>query len=928
VNIKEPRICRVAPIVDNMATTMQSTGAVELLVAPDELVVRRQEAKSEGRDSQQDSASRKTTSPANSSPLALSSPVAARPELVTKGLIAAPFPDSDEEEDFTNGLTGLTHQLKQFARSEVHPAVSLKVARGRQLLAESGILEDLKQMRQVHRPRPVSAQAQKTRGPQHVARPATAKSHNREKPASSRLPVHVERKRKISPLYNESWQSTHAQLSRFTNKSMQSLSRPLAHRIPAKKQGGISSAPELDDSGHAFGPRKPDIRPASAPPDGVRLDMDVLRRFSESEQGTIPTPGVSSNIVSPSLLNSHQSFAAAGLSSLDMLTAKEFANIPIQKLIPTLFSEDVVQKPHLGQLWKASQAMVENKQAKSMQGAMRKLTQDWTCRRGQWNTRSWSTFGAESKTDSLWFGKKGKGIQALAKDPATQPPVDFELACIMKKLGKNLRYKMWTALGIRSAEQILTMHNKDFELHGFCEFDRKLLRREAAKIAAQGDRPTRIRTRLVKAISTKFSGDASLFVQNLKGLFQATGGPGNRMLAQHMFNSLHEAQIIDADLLRESAYLQTALQIQNQSRPQLSPLGSPLPIYSSHIHEYEGSEAYASVSRKASSPLPAHESFSGTNEDELSLEDCLRMFWLVEDPPGSGAYTFQVPPVPNIDHEIKIMSKMSQDFNVTPRSHAGTFISAMSPNVTSKSLDHDTHAHDPVIPTPLNSVKTSYFRILEDYLNDGLKGESDTNQGAQWLDMSKLCIFVESCTALRNQGRPSISLRGTGQRYSNLALEVVQAIEQLQLEKDLLFVDNNIMDHKSLVSAASRRGAKAWAEKRASEIKQGDGSWPRYPRFGAFEVWAFLPDVAEPTCIFSKFAEKRFPTKNEVISRLADVLKMEMKEIAPFCEYVAPPKKPEVCPNCEMGILREARCTWCGAMKHERKNARIFRSRN
>ena len=105
MNIKEPRICRVAPIVDIMATTMQSTGAVELLVAPDELVVRRQEAKSEGRDSQQDSASRKTASSARSSPLALSSPLAARPELVSKGLIAAPFPESDEEEeDFENGL--------------------------------------------------------------------------------------------------------------------------------------------------------------------------------------------------------------------------------------------------------------------------------------------------------------------------------------------------------------------------------------------------------------------------------------------------------------------------------------------------------------------------------------------------------------------------------------------------------------------------------------------------------------------------------------------------------------------------------------------------------------------------------------------------------------------------------------------------------
>lgn len=32
-----------------------------------------------------------------------------------------------------------------------------------------------------------------------------------------------------------------------------------------------------------------------------------------------------------------------------------------------------------------------------MKGAMQKLTDDWTWRRGQWNSRSWSVFGADSK---------------------------------------------------------------------------------------------------------------------------------------------------------------------------------------------------------------------------------------------------------------------------------------------------------------------------------------------------------------------------------------------------------------------------------------------------------------------------------------------------------------------------------------------------
>lgn len=43
---------------------------------------------------------------------------------------------------------------------------------------------------------------------------------------------------------------------------------------------------------------------------------------------------------------------------------------------------------------------------------------------------------------------------------------------------------------------------------------------------------------------------------------------------------------------------------------------------------------------------------------------------------------------------------------------------------------------------------------------------------------------------------------------------------------------------------------------------------------GGTKVWALLPGVAEPRCIFSKVTEKRFPSKNEVISRLVDALKV------------------------------------------------------
>ena len=150
------------------------------------------------------------------------------------------------------------------------------------------------------------------------------------------------------------------------------------------------------------------------------------------------------------------------------------------------------------------------------------------------------------------------------------------------------------------------------------------------------------------------------------------------------------------------------------------------------------------------------------------------------------------------------------------------------------------------------------------------------------MDMQKLSVVIEACTLVRDDGRTRLSLRGTGKRYATLALEVVQAIEQLRWETpepnsgqwvEPAFVDTNVMDHQSLVCAGARRGARTWAEKRAAEIKQADGNWPNFPRIGAFEVWAFLPGVAEPACIFSKVREKRFPSKEEIVRKMTHLLR-------------------------------------------------------
>ena len=116
------------------------------------------------------------------------------------------------------------------------------------------------------------------------------------------------------------------------------------------------------------------------------------------------------------------------------------------------------------------------------------------------------------------------------------------------------------------------------------------------------------------------------------------------------------------------------------------------------------------------------------------------------------------------------MSKISQEFNLTPRNPVKqSLASGLHVNGTAA---NDTGLYDPIHPPLLNSLEASYARAKDE--QDFSLGLSDTNQGAPWLDMSRLCVFVEACNAVRNQGRPCISLRGTGERYSHLALEVVQ----------------------------------------------------------------------------------------------------------------------------------------------------------
>jgi hypothetical protein len=320
-----------------------------------------------------------TEKPKKISPVLERQPSEARPDLVARGLIAEPYDDSTDEEERPQTTASIDSQLQLFLQKDVHPAIGLKVAQGRKMLAESGVLDDLLQMRNAHCPRAVTTHHRKAA---HTgSKPICQAQNDRRRPASAarRLPSHVVRQRELSPLYNQAWQEKNVGDPRFTINSIDSLTQPLQHRMPPKKPARsqastTSTDSQLDDSvytGHAFAGRSHDVRPASAPPGGVKLDFEALHRFNEAVARGEITGDVTFDELTEEDGVQSSSHVKHGLSHIDMLTAPEFEHIPINQLMPSLFGNEVVQRPHRGTLELAGRKLVEGKHAKVC---------DFTCR--------------------------------------------------------------------------------------------------------------------------------------------------------------------------------------------------------------------------------------------------------------------------------------------------------------------------------------------------------------------------------------------------------------------------------------------------------------------------------------------------------------------------------------------------------------------
>mmetsp|Transcript_37811 Transcript_37811/g.119471 ORF Transcript_37811/g.119471 Transcript_37811/m.119471 type:complete len:89 (+) Transcript_37811:1443-1709(+) len=79
------------------------------------------------------------------------------------------------------------------------------------------------------------------------------------------------------------------------------------------------------------------------------------------------------------------------------------------------------------------------------------------------------------------------------------------------------------------------------------------------------------------------------------------------------------------------------------------------------------------------------------------------------------------------------------------------------------------------------------------------------------------------------------------------------------------------------------------------------------------EVWAFLPQEGSPVCLFSKLKERRFPSVDEVLSRLADALQTPLSSLSSSAKYVKRKEHKQRCLVCDQGTVEAGRCSWCSS---------------
>uniref|UniRef100_A0A7S4NX88 Uncharacterized protein n=1 Tax=Guillardia theta TaxID=55529 RepID=A0A7S4NX88_GUITH len=181
------------------------------------------------------------------------------------------------------------------------------------------------------------------------------------------------------------------------------------------------------------------------------------------------------------------------------------------------------------------------------------------------------------------------------------------------------------------------------------------------------------------------------------------------------------------------------------------------------------------------------------------------------------------------------------------------------------------------------------------------------NPGVPGLNMGRLSVFIEHCTAYR--AMDATSLRGSRHKYYNLALSIMFDMEKITMDPRP-FVELN-PGKGYLVYLAARRGGRQWML--SDELAMEMSSVNKYPRFGSMEVWAFLPQEGSPVCLFSKLKERRFPSVDEVLSRLADALQTPLSSLSSSAKYVKRKEHKQRCLVCDQGTVEAGRCSWCSS---------------
>lgn len=751
-------------------------------------------------------------------------------------------------------------ELEHLSEMQVDPEVGMKVAKSRMHLQKSGILDEVAQMRRAMEKKNGNQAGMSLR--KYNVSPSL---HARVTYGQQRHGTNLGGGRSLEPRGNvlppRPAPRSHSAALRLRPDSSAARRRPPVEntpepqRRPMQRKKGRRTDPYSQSAGIRALTRSILSRPISAPPQ-LREPTPTNRRYGAvhtSVDGLLTsmygTPGADTKIAFKDSIRASPKPGASQSRGfkipLPPPCSDDLSNWLFNGTIEDIFGKDAdAQDPqkqlHNAAVQRAGEKMVKEGKANSVQDAMRRMKEHWYSRTGEWKHYAWSHFGAEHKhwAATPWFGKDTKEIGDIVGEYA-EPPMDPELSSMLKTFNPAVKDKLYV-LGAGTVEGVLKLPTKEMKDAGIHKTEEQLLREKASQIVSTGSRGQRAQRRMVNAMLAQ--PDEHKRKKNPQQLASELQGM--------FFAAAGDGDTITVEDLLASVQGAGVALTDDDAKELTSLLASQA--------EARGIEDWGG---------------------HLTLDDCFDLFWLV--PLNDGDVRLDMPSIhPHAD----------------PRSPGSPTSELGSPGArgiySPAKAAKEWHS---IVPDDLPWGNFSAFATGKSLPpREGPSGEGALQ------DDGRLCVFIESCTAIRGHSK---SLRGSQNRYDDLSHELMDVIERIRLEPPPVATINPGISQ--LLVTAVRRGGERWARQHADHLRKTEWMNSRYPRYGAMEVWAFFPHEPAPTCLYSKLEEKKFPHTDDIISRIVDHLNVNFEDCAPpGIAYTPPAPPPILCANCRKGKVR------------------------